>query len=120
MGLKAEGAAQAYTLLGGLVLAIMGFNMIASGVQNIADVTGLLDIVLGIALILMVILSLDACGFVYWKVQKSGVLLAIFGFASMVIVARNLPLNIMAWLTDIGLLAGFMILVAGILLIFRK
>jgi hypothetical protein len=120
MGLKAEGAAQAYTLLGGLVLAIMGFNMIAAGVANIADINGLLDVVLGIALILMVILSLDACGFVYWKVQKSGVLLAIFGFAAMVIVARNLPLDIMAWLTDIGLLAGFMILIAGLLLIFRK
>ena len=120
MGLKAEGAAQAYTLLGGLVLAIFGFNMLYNGVQNISDANSLLDIVLGIVLILMVILSLDACGFVHWKVQKSGVLLAIFGFASMVIVARALPLDILGWLTNIGLLAGFMILVAGILLIFRK
>ncbi len=120
MGLKAEGAAQAYTLLGGLVLAILGFNMLATGIQNIADINSLLDVVLGIVLILMVLLSLDACGFIYWKVQKSGVLLAIFGFVSMVIIARALPLDILQWLTNIGLLAGFMILVAGILLIFKK
>ena len=120
MGAKAEGAAQAYTLLGGLVLAIFGFNMLARGVQNLADPNSLLDIVLGIVLIIMVLLSLDACGFIYWKVQKSGVLLAIFGFISMVIVARNLPLIIITWLTDIGLLAGLMVLLAGILLIFKK
>ncbi len=120
MGAKAEGAAQAYTLLGGLVLAIFGFNMLARGIQNLADPNSLLDIVLGIVLILMAILSLDACGFVYWKVQKSGILLAIFGFASMVIVARGLPLNIMTWLIDIGMLAGFMVLLAGLLLIFKR
>ncbi len=120
MGAKAEGAAQAYTLLGGLVLAIFGFNMLAGGIQNLADPNSLLDIVLGIALILMVLLSLDACGFIYWKVQKSGILLAIFGFASMVIIARGLPLDIMQWLTDIGMLASFMVLLAGILLIFKR
>jgi hypothetical protein len=121
MGAKAEGAAQGYTVMGGIVLFILAIQMIIAGINgalggNFDDV---LDVVLGIGLIVMVLLSFDACGFVTWKVGRSGLLLAIFGFVSIVIIGRGLSFDILLWLTNIGMLAGLMILIAGLLIMLK-
>ncbi len=122
MGAKAEGAAQGYTVLGGIVLAILSIQMLMGGLENAiaGDVAALVDVILAIALLLMVILSFDACGFLNWKVPKSGLLLAIFGFVAMIIAGRGLNFNLIAWLTNIYILAGFMLLLAGLLLLLRR
>ena len=90
-----------------------------NGVQN-GNADQLIDVLLAIALIIMVLLSFDACGFVYWKIRRSGILLALFGIISIFIVVRGLTFDIIGWLTNIGTLAGFMILIAGFLLLLRK
>jgi len=122
MGLKAEGAAQGYTVLGGIVLAIFAVQMVLGGLDNAlgGDINALIDVVLGISLIIMVILAFDACGFINFKIEKSGLLLALIGFISIVIVVRGLEINVISWLTNLGTLAGFMILLAGLLLALRK
>ena len=121
-GCKAEGAAQGYTLLGGIVLMILAIQMIIGGVNGVqnGNADQLIDVLLAIALIIMVLLSFDACGFVYWKIRRSGILLALFGIISIFIVVRGLTFDIIGWLTNIGTLAGFMILIAGLLLLLRK
>ncbi|MHA2240343.1 MAG: hypothetical protein ACXACE_01940 [Candidatus Thorarchaeota archaeon] len=122
MGCKAEGAAQGYTVLGGIVLAVLAIQMMVNGFSGAlgGDFESVIDVVLAIALLLMVLLSFDASGFVNWKVGRSGALLALFGFVSIIIVVRGLSFDIIGWLMNIGTLAGLMILIAGILLIFRK
>jgi hypothetical protein len=122
MGAKAEGAAQGYTVMGGIVLMIFAiFQMLIPGINGAlgGNFDNVLDVVLGIGLILMVLLSFDACGFVQWKVQRSGLLLAIFGFVSIVIVGRGLSFDILQWLQNIGMLAGLMILIAGVLIMLK-
>jgi hypothetical protein len=84
------------------------------------DLNALIDIILALVLILMVILSFDAAGFLHWKLHKSGVALAIFGLFSIFIVVRNINFDILAWLTNIGTLAGLMIFLGGLLLILRR
>jgi hypothetical protein len=86
MGCKADGAAQGYTVLGGIVLAYFAIQMIVGGLNTFSggDINGLIVLIQGIALILMVVLSFDASGFVSWKVGKSGALLALFGFLSII------------------------------------
>ncbi len=118
---KAEGAAQGYTVLGSIVLILIAINMINSGLNGAisGDLEAIITVVLGIALIVMAILSLDACGFVNWKIGRSGLLLAIFGLVSIIIVARGLSFNILSWLMNAGTLAGFMILLAGILIMLK-
>ncbi len=122
MGCKAEGAAQGYTLLGGVVLLILAIQMIIGGFNGAlgGDAAALIDVLLAVALILMVILSFDACGFVYWKIRRSGAMLALFGIVSIFIVVRGLSFDIIGWLTNIGTLAGLMILLAGLLLLLKK
>ena len=121
MGAKAEGAAQGYTVMGGIVLFILAIQMIMAGINGAlgGNFENVLDVVLGIGLILMVLLSFDACGFVTWKVGRSGLLLAIFGFVSIVIVGRGLSFDILQWLQNIGMLAGLMILIAGLLIMLK-
>ncbi|NWF95110.1 MAG: hypothetical protein HXY34_03120 [Candidatus Thorarchaeota archaeon] len=118
MGTKAEGAAQGYTVLGAIVLIILGLNMTIQGLNAAAgsDFNGVVTAVLGIVLIVMAVLSLDACGFIYWKIRRNGLLLAIFGFISIVIVIRGLSFDIIGWLMNVGTLAGLMIMIAGILI----
>ncbi len=122
MGLKAQGAAQGYTVLGGIVLLILAAQMLIAGLNTAlgGDFNGAVDAALAIALIVMVLLAFDACGFMNWKVPESGGLLAVFGLLAMVIVGRGLNFDLISWLTNIGLLAGFMILLAGILLVLKK
>ena len=123
MGCQAEGAAKGYTALGGIVLFIYGIQMLLGGINGAigGDLNALIDTVLAIALILMVILAFDAAGFVHWKLHKSGVALAIFGLISIFIVNRGIiSLDILSWLLSLGTLAGFMILLGGLLLIFRR
>ncbi|MHA1638525.1 MAG: hypothetical protein ACTSUO_03860 [Candidatus Thorarchaeota archaeon] len=122
MGCKAEGAAQGYTLLGGIVLLILAIQMIINGINGAlgGNAEELITVLLAVALILMALLSFDACGFVYWKIRRSGIMLALFGFISILIVVRGLSFDILGWLTNIGTLAGLMILIAGFLLLFRK
>ncbi|MFW9907054.1 MAG: hypothetical protein ACFFEF_00650 [Candidatus Thorarchaeota archaeon] len=120
MGCKAEGAAQGYTVLGGIVLLLIGIQMILGELSGAIDLNSLIEIVLGITLILMVILAFDASGFVSWKVSKSGVLVAIFGLICIFIVSRGILLDPLAWIMSLGTLAGFMIFLGGLLLIFRK
>ncbi|NHI83771.1 MAG: hypothetical protein EAX81_05670 [Candidatus Thorarchaeota archaeon] len=122
MGLKAEGAAQGFTVLGGLVLTVIGLQMLVGGINTFlgGSVNALIDVLIAIALLLMVALSYDACGFINWKVRKSGGLLAIFGLSSIFIVLRNVSFDLVSWLLNAGTLAGFMILIAGILLVARS
>ena len=120
MGCKADGAAQGYTVLGGIVLFLYGINMILGAAQGAINIDSIIEIVLGIALILMVILAFDASGYVNWKVGKSGVLVAIFGLVCIFIVSRGILLDPFAWIMSLGTLAGFMILLGGLLLIFSK
>ncbi|MFX1368402.1 MAG: hypothetical protein ACFFAY_07380 [Promethearchaeota archaeon] len=119
MGLKAEGAAQGFTVLGGLVLAIIGLQMLVGGANSFSggNAEGLIDLLIAIALLLMVILSYDACGFIDWKIKKSGPLLALFGLFSIFIVLRHVSFDIVGWLLNAGTLAGLMILIAGILIV---
>ena len=122
MGCKAEGAAQGYTVLGGIVLLVYAFNMLIASVNGVlgGNFESLITFVLGIALLLMSILSFDACGFVYWKVQRSGPLLALFGLIAIFIVNQGPTFDILSWLLNPGSLAGFMILLAGLLLILKS
>ncbi len=122
MGCKAEGAAQGYTVLGSIILFLFALQMISSGLNGVlgGDFNSVIDVVLGITLVLMAVLALDACGFIYWKVQRSGLLLAIFGLVSIFIIGRGLNFDILSWLTNIGMLAGLMFLIAGILLITKS
>jgi len=118
MGCKAEGAAQGYTVLGGIVLLIFAIQRIVYGLNPPYDI---IDIFLGIAVIIMVVLAFDASGFVTWKVKRSGLLLALFGFFLILIVSYGvISLNIIAWLSSAQTLAGFMILLAGLLIVFSK
>lgn len=121
MGCKAEGAAQGYTVLGGIVLLVISIQMMIASVNGVigGNFDALVDFVLGIALLLMVALSFDACGFIHWKVQRSGPLLALFGLVAIFIVGRGISFDIIMWITNLGSLAGFMILLAGILLIIK-
>ncbi len=116
MGCKAEGAAQGYTVLGGIVLLVYALQRILGGVNNAND---LIEIFLGIAIIILVILSFDASGFVTWKLRRSGFLLALFGFFIILIVS-GLSLDILAWISSLPSLAGFMILLAGILTLWSR
>ena len=116
MGCKAEGAAQGYTVLGGIVLLIYAFQRILSGINSPQDI---IEIFLGIAVIILVVLAFDASGFVTWKVRRSGVLLALFGFFIILIVS-GLNLDILSWISSLPTLGGFMILLAGILTLWSK
>ncbi len=122
MGCKAVGAAQGYTVLGGLVLLLYGIQWLINGLNGVLGgiFEALIDVVLAIALLLMVLLAFDACGFVNWKIQRSGILLALIGFISIILVVRTLTFDILGWLNNLGTLAGLMILLAGILLIGEK
>ena len=118
MGCKAEGAAQGYTVLGGIVLLIFALRRIYFGLTATFDI---IEIFLGIVVILFVVLSFDASGFVNWKLKRSGVLLALFGFFLIIIVSYGvITLDIIAWLSSLETLAGTMILIAGILMAVRK
>lgn len=123
MGLKAEGAAQGYTLLGGLVLLIYALQRIFAASGSLGTLDGLIEVFLGIAIIIMVILAFDASGFVTWKLKRSGILVALFGFLIILIVSYGsiaLDLTIIiAWLSSLPTLAGFMILLAGLLIIVK-
>jgi len=123
MGCKAEGAAQGYTVLGGLVLLVYALNRIYMAMLSPGPGTieGIIEILLGIIIIVMVALAFDACGFISWKVQKSGALLSLFGFIIILIVSYPaITLEPIAWLRSLYTLAGLMILLGGLLLVFRK
>jgi len=123
MGCKAEGAAQGYTVLGGLVLLVYALNRIYMAMLSPGPGTieGIIEILLGIVIIVMVALAFDACGFISWKVQKSGALLSLFGFIIILIVSYPaITLDPIAWLRSLYTLAGLMILLGGLLLVFRK
>ena len=123
MGCKAEGAAQGYTLLGGLVLLIYALQRIFAASGGLGTLDGLIEVFLGIAVIIMVVLAFDASGFVTWKLKRSGVLVALFGFLLILIVSYGsfaLDLTIIiAWMSSLPTLAGFMILLAGLLIIVK-
>jgi len=123
MGCKAEGAAQGYTILGGLVLLIYAIFRIYAAMNNPGPgtVEGVIEIFLGIVLIVIVALAFDACGFISWKVSKSGFLLTVFGFIAIVIVSYpRITLDPIAWMMSLDTLAGMMILLAGLLLVARS
>ncbi|MBN2230437.1 MAG: hypothetical protein JW779_12690 [Candidatus Thorarchaeota archaeon] len=123
MGCKAEGAAQGYTILGGIVLILSALQRIINNMNSPGPgtVEGIMQIVLGIVLLVVVLLAFDACGFVYWKLRRSGALLALFGFIAILIVSwPGITLDILGWLQSLDTLAGFMILIAGLLLLVSK
>lgn len=123
MGCKAEGAAQGYTVLGGIVLLIYAIQRIVAGINSPgpSDPETLIQILLSIVLIIIIALAFDACGFISWKVGKSGLLLALFGLITIVLVSYPFAsFNPFNWLQSLPTLAGFMILLAGILLLARS
>lgn len=123
MGCKAEGAAQGYTVLGGIVLLIYAIRRIINNINMSGPNTGesIIQIILGIVLIIIVALAFDACGFISWKVAKSGMLLALFGLVAIVLVSWPFTsLNPITWLESLETLAGFMILLGGLLLLLRS
>ncbi|MGY5863812.1 MAG: hypothetical protein RTV41_04365 [Candidatus Thorarchaeota archaeon] len=123
MGLKAEGAAQGYTVLGGLVLLVYAIQRIYNNMNNPGPGTteGLIQILLGVVIIIVVALAFDACGFISWKVQKSGLLLTVFGFIAIAVVSYpGITIDPIAWMMRLDTLAGLMILLGGLLLLFRK
>ncbi|MFQ5832104.1 MAG: hypothetical protein ACE5H4_05350 [Candidatus Thorarchaeota archaeon] len=122
MGCKAEGAAQGFTLLGALVLLVYALQMLIGGINQAlgGDFEGVIETVLAITLILIAVLSVDASGYVYWRVARNGILLAVFGFIAIVIVLRNVSFDVIGWLMNAGTLAGLMILIAGILVITKS
>ncbi|MFW9884034.1 MAG: hypothetical protein ACFFEX_06560 [Candidatus Thorarchaeota archaeon] len=119
MGCKAEGAAQGFTVLGGIVLVVIAIQMINSGINALGG-DGLIDVIVGIVLILMVALSYDACGLILWKMRRNGAYLTVFGLFSIFIVLRHFSFEPILWLMNSGTLAGFMILIAGMLLLIRS
>ncbi|MDH4213063.1 MAG: hypothetical protein OEV85_04000 [Candidatus Thorarchaeota archaeon] len=123
LGCKAEGAAQGYTVLGGIVLILYALQRIINNVNSPGPGTmeGLMQIVLGVVLILVVALAFDACGFTHWKLNRSGLLLALLGFIAILIASwPGITLDPIAWLQSLDTLAGFMILLAGILIVARS
>ncbi|TFG98824.1 hypothetical protein E4H12_04865 [Candidatus Thorarchaeota archaeon] len=121
MGCKAEGAAQGYTVLGGIVLLIYAIQRIFAGSGNIGTLQGLIEVFLGIAVIIMVVLAFDASGFVTWKVKRSGLLLALFGIFIILIVSYpGITIDPIALLSSLPTLAGFMIFLAGVLIVVKK
>ncbi|MHA2139916.1 MAG: hypothetical protein ACXADC_02260 [Candidatus Thorarchaeota archaeon] len=122
MGLKAEGAAEGFTLLGAIVILVYAIQQLTGAINAATggSLDAVNDVVLAILLILIAILAVDACGFVYWKIARSGVALAIFGFIAIMVVLRNVSFDFIGWLMNVGTLAGLMILIAGVLLITRK
>jgi hypothetical protein len=122
MGCKAEGAAQGYTVLGGIVLLIFAIGYLNTGINDAlhGSFDGTITVVLAIVLILLVILSFDACGFTHFMLHRSGLLLAVFGLVAIFIIGRGINFNIISWLMNLGTLAGLMILLAGILIMVNK
>ena len=120
MGAKAEGAAQGFTVLGGIVLLIFAIESIFSASGGLGTLEGLVNVFLGIVVIIMVILAFDASGYVTWKLKRSGILVAIIGFLIIVIVSYGtITIDPIAWLRSAQTLAGFMILLAGILIMVK-
>jgi hypothetical protein len=121
MGCKAEGAAQGYTVLGGIVLLVFAIRRIFNASGGLGTINGLIEVFLGIVVIIMVVLAFDASGFVTWKLRRSGILLALFGFLIIVIVSYGvITLDPIGWLMSAETLAGFMLILAGFLMILRK
>jgi len=123
LGCKAEGAAQGYTILGGIVLILYALRRIIDNMNSPGPGTleGLMQILLGVVLIIVVVLAFDACGFVHWKLNRSGLLLALFGFIAILIVSwPGITLDPIGWLQSLDTLAGLMIFLGGILLLARS
>ncbi|MFW9849289.1 MAG: hypothetical protein ACFFF4_09115 [Candidatus Thorarchaeota archaeon] len=122
MGCQAEGAAKGYTALGGLVLFLYAIQALITNINGMigGDLNSLINAILAIVLILLVILSFDAAGFLHWKLHRSGVALFIFGLFIIFILLRNFSFDILGWLMSLDTLCGFMIVLAGLLLILRK
>ena len=121
MGCKAEGAAQGYTVLGGIVLLIIAIQRIFAASGGLGTVDGLIEVFLGIVIVIMVALAFDASGFITWKVRRSGLLLALFGFIIILIVSYpGITIDPIAWLSGLPTLAGLMIFLGGILIAVNK
>jgi hypothetical protein len=119
VGCKALGASQGYTVLGGIVLLVYAIQRIYNAMIGPGPGTtdGLIAILLGIVLIIIVALAFDASGFVTWKVSKSAILLTVFGLIAIAIVSYpGFILDPIAWLMRLDTLAGFMIVLGGLLL----
>ena len=85
---------------------IYALQRIVGGLNAPYDI---IEVILGIAVIIMVVLAFDASGFVTWKVRRSGVLLALFGFFIILIVS-GLSLDIFAWISSLPFIVSCTIL----------
>jgi hypothetical protein len=81
-----------------------------------------MELVLGIALLIITILAFDASGLVKLTLSKSGLLLALLGFIAILIVSYPgfIVLDIIAWLRNLETLAGFMLLLGGLIMAINK
>lgn len=121
MGLRADGCAQGYTVLGGIVLLISALNRINGGLQGGGSSDALMNLVLGIVLLIVTILAFDASGLVKLTLSKSGLVLALLGFVAILVVSYpGITLDILAWLQSLETLAGFMLLLGGIIMAVNK
>ncbi|MGQ4910794.1 MAG: hypothetical protein ACTSV3_04815 [Candidatus Thorarchaeota archaeon] len=121
MGLRADGAAQGYTVLGGIVLLISAIGRINNGITGSGSPDALMDLVLGVVLLIITILAFDASGLVRLTLSKSGLLLALFGFIAILVVSYpGITLDIIAWLRSLETLAGFMLLLGGLIMAVNK
>ena len=121
MGLRADGAAQGYTVLGGIVLIISSLNRINAGIQGGGSSQALMNLVLGIVLLVVTVLAFDASGLVKLTLSKSGLVLALLGFVAILIVSYPIiSLDILGWLQSLDTLAGFMLLLGGLIMAVNK
>ncbi|TFF91152.1 hypothetical protein EU545_05385 [Candidatus Thorarchaeota archaeon] len=121
MGLRADGAAQGYTVLGGIVLIISALGRINAGLQGGGSSTAIMELVLGVVLLIITILAFDASGLVRLTLSKSGLVLALLGFIAILIVSYpGITLDIIAWLQSLDTLAGFMLLLGGLIMAVNK
>lgn len=115
---KAEGASDAYTVLGALVLLLFawtqliipGYYQVLGGIPN-----GVFTLILGLVLLAVTIIAFIASELVRWTLPKASLVLIIFGFAALFITLQGLNFDLIAWLSNVGALGSLMLILAGIL-----
>jgi hypothetical protein len=115
---RSIGAADAYTILGALVLFLFSWTqMIIPGYNQMlaGNIVGIINIALGVVLVTLTIIAFIASEFVKWTIPRSGQILVIFGFAALFITLQGLNFNLLAWLSNVGPLGALMLIIAGVL-----
>jgi hypothetical protein len=115
---KAEGASDAYSVLGSLVLLLFawtqliipGYYQVLGGIPN-----GVFTLILGLILLAVTIIAFIASEVVRWTIPRSSLVLIIFGFAALFITLQGLNFDLLAWLSNVGALGSLMLILSGFL-----